>query len=279
MEIVETIPDLRVGRAQLAGDVGVVLTMGALHEGHFALVRRACAENDAVLVTIFVNPKQFNNPDDLTAYPRNLQRDSALLNRLGVDVIFTPTPDIMYPTDYQTYVHVEEVTKGLEGDYRPGHFRGVTTVVAKLFNLTQPTRAYFGQKDAQQVAVIRQMVLDLNFPLEMVVCPTVREADGVAMSSRNQNLTPEERQAAPVLFRALQSARHAFENGEHDSQRLRDLVRETLTTESLAQVDYVSVADARTLREQEGRLTLPALVSIAVFFGNTRLIDNVTLES
>jgi pantoate--beta-alanine ligase len=278
MDIVETIPDLRVARAQLTGDVGVVPTMGALHEGHFSLVRRACDENDAVLVTIFVNPTQFNNPDDLTAYPRNLQRDTDLLCTLGVDVIFTPTPAMMYPPGYQTFIEVTDVTLRLEGEHRPGHFRGVATVVAKLFNLTQPTRAYFGQKDAQQVAVIRQMVTDLNFPLEMVVCPTVREADGLAMSSRNQNLTPAQRQAAPVLYRALQAAQQAFGDGEHGAQVLRDLMYDTLAAEPLAETDYISVADGLTLREFEQEISTPALLSMAVSIGKTRLIDNLVLE-
>ena len=278
MEIIETVADVRSARARLVGDVGVVPTMGALHEGHFSLVRRARAENDAVLVTIFVNPTQFHNPDDLTAYPRNLQQDADALAALGVDVVFTPTAETMYPLGYQTHVTVQDVTQGLEGAHRPGHFRGVATIVAKLFNLTQPSRAYFGQKDAQQVAVIRQMVVDLNFPLEMVVCPTVREADGLAMSSRNQRLTPEQRQAAPVLYRALEAARQGFKNGETDAQALRDVMVTVLSGEPLAEIDYVSVADARTLQELEGNIVLPALVSVAVAIGETRLIDNIVLE-
>lgn len=278
MQVVESVADLRAVRALLVGALGVVPTMGALHEGHLSLVRRACAENDFALVTIFVNPTQFNNPDDLTAYPRNLQQDLEMLDALGVDVVFTPTPDVMYPPGYQTYVHVEQVTQGLEGGHRPGHFRGVATVLAKLFNLTQPTRAYFGQKDAQQVAVIRQMVTDLNFPLEVVVCSIVREVDGLAMSSRNQNLTPEQRQAAPVLYRALQAAEQAYESGERDPQKLRNVMLTVLSAEPLAEVDYVSVADAQTLREEENTLALPALVSMAVYIGQTRLIDNLVLE-
>lgn len=275
MRLCETIADLRNAREQLRGSVGLVPTMGALHEGHLALVRRAAAENDAVIVTIFVNPAQFNNPDDLAKYPRDVEADTALLATLGVNVVFTPTPDLMYPPGFQTYVTVEEVAQGLEGAHRPGHFRGVATVVAKLFNLTQPTRAYFGQKDAQQVAVIRQMAADLNFPLELIICPTVREADGLAMSSRNRNLSPAERASAGVLYRALVQAQTAFNDGERDPEKLRCLMQSALEAEPLAQVDYVSVADARTLRELHEPVARQALLSLAVTIGQTRLIDNV----
>jgi pantoate--beta-alanine ligase len=277
VEIAESIDDLRAARARLAGGVGLVPTMGALHEGHLALVRRARSDNDAVIATIFVNPAQFNDPKDLAAYPKELERDLALLRDSGVDLVFTPTADVMYPPGYQTYVTVEQITRGLEGAHRPGHFRGVATVVAKLFNLTQPQRAYFGQKDAQQVMVIRRLVADLNFPLEIVVCPTVREPDGLALSSRNRNLTPEQREAAPVLFRALRSALAAYEHGERDPATLRRALRDTLAGEPLAEVDYVSVADAETLEELVEPVSRPVLVSLAVQIGQTRLIDNLLL--
>src|SRR5690606_1743047 len=257
------------------GSVGLVPTMGALHEGHLALVRRARSDNDAVIVTIFVNPAQFNDPKDLATYPKTLECDLALLRDSGVALVFTPTAEVMYPPGYQTYVTVEQITQMLEGAHRPGHFRGVATVVAKLFNLTQPQRAYFGQKDAQQVMVIRRMVADLNFPLEIVVCPTVREPDGLALSSRNRNLTPEQREAAPVLFRALLSAKAAYEQGERDPEMLRRAMRDTLAAEPLAEVDYVSVADAETLEELVEPVNRPALVSLAVRIGQTRLIDNL----
>jgi pantoate--beta-alanine ligase len=277
VEIAESIDDLRAARARLAGGVGLVPTMGALHEGHLALVRRARSDNDAVIATIFVNPAQFNDPKDLAAYPKELERDLALLRDSGVDLVFTPTADVMYPPGYQTYVTVEQITRGLEGAHRPGHFRGVATVVAKLFNLTQPQRAYFGQKDAQQVMAIRRLVADLNFPLEIVVCPTVREPDGLALSSRNRNLTPEQREAAPVLFRALRSALAAYEHGERDPATLRRALRDTLAGEPLAEVDYVSVADAETLEELVEPVSRPVLVSLAVRIGQTRLIDNLLL--
>jgi pantoate--beta-alanine ligase len=277
VEIIESVTALRAARVALTGSVGLVPTMGALHDGHLALARRAAAENNAVIATIFVNPTQFNNPNDLKAYPRDLQHDAEMLADVGVDLVFTPAPDVMYPPGYQTYVTVEQVTQGLEGEHRPGHFRGVATVVAKLFNLTQPTRAYFGQKDAQQVAVIRQMAADLDFPLEIIVCPTIREADGLAMSSRNRNLTPQQRQAAPVLYRALEAANTAYNAGEREPNILRAAIQTVLSEEPLANVDYVSVADAQTLRELHEEISAPTLISLAVNIGATRLIDNIVL--
>ncbi len=257
---------------------GLVPTMGALHEGHLALVRRARAENDRVGVSIFVNPIQFNRREDLTAYPRQVAHDCELLAAEGVNLIWTPAEEDMYPPGYQTYVTVEEVTQPLEGAARPGHFRGVTTVVAKLFNVFQPTRAYFGQKDAQQVAVIRQMARDLAFPLEVVVCPIVREADGLAMSSRNALLGPDERRAATVLVRALRAAETEWARGQRAGEPLRAAMRAVLDAEPLARVDYVSAADPVTLREIDG-VTGSVLLSMAVFIGSVRLIDNMILGS
>lgn len=276
METVTTIPELRVARAQLPEPVGLVPTMGYLHEGHLSLVRRARAECAGVVVSIFVNPTQFGPNEDLNTYPRDIPRDLRLLEAEGVDLVWIPTPEIMYPPDFQTWVTVEEVTKPLEGKMRPGHFRGVTTVVAKLFNAVQPQKAYFGQKDAQQAVVIRQMVRDLNFPIEVVVCPIVREADGLAMSSRNTYLNPEERRAATVLFRALQAARSAFEAGERDASRLRQIMADVLAGEPLARVQYVSCADPDTLEELE-RVNDRALLSLAILIGRTRLIDNLVV--
>jgi pantoate--beta-alanine ligase len=277
IQIIDSIPALRQAREQIMGRVGVVLTMGALHSGHLSLVSEAHAENDAVLATIFVNPTQFAPNEDLAAYPRDLPGDIALLNDAGTDVVFTPTPEMIYPPGYQTYVEVTEVSQGLEGARRPGHFRGVATVVAKLFNLMQPTIAYFGQKDAQQVAVIRQMVADLNFPLEIAVCPTVREADGLAKSSRNVYLKPEQRRAAPVLYRALQAAGDAYTYGQRDPEALRRTMVAILQTEPLAEPEYVSAADAKTLRELGEPTDAPILLSMAVRIGSTRLIDNCIL--
>lgn len=277
MMIVSTLKELRSARSILDGPVGFVPTMGYLHEGHLSLVRMAAEECASVVVSIFVNPTQFGPTEDLSTYPRDMDRDLHLLEQLGVDLVWTPTPEIMYPSGYQTWVQVESLTQPLEGAQRPGHFRGVATVVAKLFNSVQPAKAYFGQKDAQQAAVIRRMVRDLNFPLEVVVCPIVRETDGLAMSSRNSYLNPEQRQAATVLYRALNAAKDAYENGERSAESLRTLMRETIATEALAKAEYVSCADYDTLEELE-TVTGKALLSMAVFVGKTRLIDNIVLE-
>jgi pantoate--beta-alanine ligase len=276
MRTVITLTDMGAARRSFTGTVGLVPTMGYLHEGHLSLVRRARAECDHVVVSIFVNPTQFGPREDLSSYPRDLERDLSLIEPLGTDLVWMPTAEMMYPKSYQTWVEVETVTRPLEGAMRPGHFRGVTTVVAKLFNAVQPHRAYFGQKDAQQVAVIRQMTRDLNFPIEIVVCPIVREPDGLAMSSRNVYLDVEERKAATVLYRALIAAKNLYENGERDAEKLRLLMREVLATELLAQMQYVSCADYDTLEELE-TVTGKALLSLAVFVGKTRLIDNFVL--
>ena len=276
MIIVSTLDELRSARSILDEPVGLVPTMGFLHEGHLSLVRRAAEECASVVVIIFVNPTQFGPSEDLSAYPRDMERDLRLLEPLGVDLVWTPTPEIMYPDGYQTWVEVEALTDPLEGAQRPGHFRGVTTVVAKLFNGVQPAKAYFGQKDAQQVAVIRQMARDLNFPLEVVVCPTVREPDGLAMSSRNTYLVDEQRQAATVLYHALNAATDAYDAGECDAEKLRVLMRETIAVELLAEMQYVSCADYDTLQELE-TVTGKTLLSMAVFVGKTRLIDNFVL--
>ena len=277
MMIVSTREELASARLLLDRPVGLVPTMGYLHEGHLSLARRAREECKSVAVSIFVNPTQFGPNEDLSKYPRALERDLRLLESVGVDLVWTPTPEIMYPPGFQTWVEVQEVTKGLEGAQRPGHFRGVTTVVAKLFNAIQPDKAYFGQKDAQQAAVIRQMTADLNFPLEIVVCPIVREPDGLAMSSRNVYLEPDQRKAATVLYRALTAARAAYDGGERDANRLRDIMTQTIASEPLARLQYVSCADYRTLQELE-QVTGKTLLSMAVFFGKTRLIDNFVLE-
>jgi len=251
--------------------------MGALHAGHLSLARRALAECDHVGVSIFVNPTQFGPSEDLAKYPRTLERDQSLLAPLGVAAVWAPPPEEVYPPGFQTWVTVEEVSAPLEGARRPGHFRGVTTVVAKLFNAFTPHRAYFGQKDAQQAAVIRRMVQDLNFPLEMIVCPIVREADGLALSSRNRYLNPEERRAAVVLYRALCAVREAVEHGDRDARRLRGLMSKLIAAEPLAREDYVSAADPDSLAELE-RVDADALFSLAVRVGATRLIDNFLLR-
>ncbi len=253
---------------------GLVPTMGYLHAGHLALVRRARQENDRVGVSIFVNPIQFNNPGDLAAYPRDTARDLALLEKEGVDLVWMPPPEMVYPPGYQTYIELEAVTRPLEGAARPGHFRGVATVVAKLFNVFQPQRAYFGQKDAQQVAVIQQMVTDLNFNLEIVVCPTVREADGLALSSRNARLSSEARRQAVCLYRALTAAQTALNSGERNAAALRAIMRAEIAAAPLARPDYLSIAHPTTLAELDVVVDR-ALLSLAVFVDEARLIDNV----
>jgi pantoate--beta-alanine ligase len=229
-----------------------------------------------VAVSIFVNPTQFGANEDLSKYPRDLERDLKLIDPLGVDLVWNPTPEIMYPPGYQTWVEAEALAQPLEGTMRPGHFKGVTTVVAKLFIGVQPHKAYFGQKDAQQAAVIRRMVRDLNFPIEMVICPTVREADGLAMSSRNKYLEQDDRQAATVLFRALSAAKSAYESGERHAEKLRTLMKEVLAAEPKANPQYVSCADYDTLEELD-LVTGKSLLSMAVLIGKTRLIDNFVL--
>lgn len=276
MKVVTTLEELRAARAALPGTLGLVPTMGYLHDGHLSLARQAKAECTSVAASIFVNPTQFGPSEDLAAYPRNLAHDLAMLAAAGVDLVWTPTPEIVYPVGFQTWVTVEGVAQPLEGAQRPGHFRGVATVVAKLFNAFQPDRAYFGQKDAQQVAVIQQMVHDLNFALQVVVCPTVRESDGLAMSSRNAYLNAEQRAAAPVLYRALITARAAFADGVTDADALRGLMAATIDAEPLARRVYVSCADPLTLQEVTGPVTR-ALLSLAVYVGKTRLIDNLLL--
>jgi pantoate--beta-alanine ligase len=263
-------------RADPALSWGFVPTMGYLHAGHLALVEAARAANDRVAVSIYVNPTQFGPHEDLASYPRDLERDLALLRDAGVDLVFTPSDAVIYPPGFQTLVTVRDLAQPLEGRARPTHFQGVATVVAKLFNIVQPTRAYFGQKDAQQTVVVRQMARDLNFGVEIVVCPTVREADGLAMSSRNKYLDPAQRRAATVLYRALSRARAAYAAGERNGRVLRALMTETITAEPLARLDYVSAADPRTLAELDP-IEDGVLLSLAVFFGPTRLIDNLML--
>jgi pantoate--beta-alanine ligase len=276
MMIVTTLDELRSARLLLDGKVGFVPTMGYLHEGHVSLARRAREECERVVASIFVNPTQFGAHEDLSKYPHDLERDLRLLEAAGVDLVWTPTTEVMYPPGFATWVEVEGLTRPLEGSARPGHFRGVTTVVAKLFNAVQPHKAYFGQKDAQQAAVIRKMTHDLDFPVDVIVCSTVREADGLALSSRNGYLSPEERAAATILFRALSAARSAYERGERGADKLRSIMAETLASEPRAQMQYVSVADYDTLEELP-TVTGKTLLSMAIYLGKTRLIDNFVL--
>jgi pantoate--beta-alanine ligase len=277
MKVVKTLAELSAARKELSEPVGFVPTMGYLHEGHLSLVHASKSECASTAASIFVNPTQFGPKEDLSKYPRDLERDLALLEAEGVDLVWTPDEPVMYPPGFQTWVTVEEVTVPLEGKQRPGHFRGVTTIVAKLFNGMRPQKAYFGQKDAQQAVVIQQMTRDLSYPIDIVICPIVREPDGLAMSSRNVYLDPQQRQAALVLNRALSAAQQAYLEGERRASHLRETMMMTFAEEPLAEVQYISCASLETLEELD-HVENGALLSVAVYFGKTRLIDNRRLE-
>ena len=277
MKVVETIDEMRKLRPELAEPVGFVPTMGYLHEGHLSLVKRARAESASVIASIFVNPTQFGPEEDFSSYPRDTQRDLAVLEKENTDVVFMPSVAEMYPSQFNSWVEVGKVTERLEGASRPTHFKGVTTVVAKLFYIVQPTRAYFGQKDAQQAIVIKKMVTDLNMNLEVVACPTMREPDGLAMSSRNTYLNAEQWQAAVVLYQALNLAQQLYSQGERSAERIREEMTALIEKQPLANIDYVSIANMETLEELD-TISPPALISLAARIGKTRLIDNVVLE-
>ena len=258
--------------------IGLVPTMGALHEGHLSLVREARRMCDVVVVSVFVNPTQFGPGEDFEKYPRDLTKDTALLTDYNVDYIFAPTVEEIYPKGFSTYVTVEGLSEQLEGSSRPGHFRGVATVVTVLLNTVRPDFAFFGQKDAQQALVIRRLVKDLSFDTEIVILPTVREDSGLAISSRNLYLTGEEQQAATVIHRALKAAKNAYKDGERSAGRLADLVRSTIEDEPRARLDYVSVSDAETLERLDKLDERPILIAVAAYIGKTRLIDNTILN-
>ncbi|HHV98540.1 MAG TPA: pantoate--beta-alanine ligase [Clostridiaceae bacterium] len=280
MKIVKTIKEIReiVLQQQKKGrTIGLVPTMGYLHKGHLSLVEAARRNNDFIVMSIFVNPTQFGQNEDYDKYPRDLERDARLAEDAGVDVIFSPEVKEMYPEGYKTYVNVEGITEILCGKSRPGHFRGVTTIVCKLFNIVKPDRAYFGQKDAQQAAVIKKMVSDLNLDLEIVTCPIVREEDGLAMSSRNVYLDEQQRKSALILSKALFEAQRQVLEGERNKQKIRDNILKMLHTEKTAEVDYVEIVNADTLEEIE-EIKGKVLIALAVRFGTTRLIDNVIVE-
>jgi pantoate--beta-alanine ligase len=276
MIIARNVAEMRVARKALKGPVGLVPTMGYLHEGHLTLVRHSKAENTSTVVSIFVNPAQFGPNEDLGKYPRAPEIDLTMLEKLKTDVVFMPTPEVIYPPRFNTWVTVEKVTERLEGAVRPGHFRGVATVVNKLFNIVQPDKAYFGQKDAQQCVVVKKMASDLNMPLEIVIVPTVREPDGLAMSSRNVYLSTEERRSAIVLSQSLKLAEDMIAKGEKNAERIRGRMRAIIEREPKAVIDYVSIADGNTLDELDG-VKPGAVISLAVRFGRTRLLDNMVV--
>ena len=277
MKVLTTIAEFKKARRRIDSTVGFVPTMGYLHEGHLVLVRRAKAENEVAVASIFVNPTQFGPKEDFARYPRDPERDLDLLKKEETDLVFMPSAGEMYPEGCSTWVDVLKVTERLEGASRPGHFRGVATVVAKLFNIVEPTRAYFGQKDAQQVVVVRKMVADLNMNLEVVVVPTHRDPDGLAMSSRNVYLNPQERQSALVVWKSLNLAQQLWSQGERKAEILRQQMMDLIRKEPLARIDYISIANPETLEELT-EIKQPALVSLSVYVGKTRLIDNITLR-
>lgn len=278
MRVISDIEEMRHACGTAQRPLGLVPTMGYLHAGHMALVAAARKANPTVAVTIFVNPAQFAPTEDLASYPRDLERDLSMLREAHADLVFTPRTEDIYPPDFDTWVDMGKMGQLLEGKFRPGHFRGVATIVTKLFNITRPDRAYFGQKDGQQSRIIRKLVKDLNMGIEIVVVPTVREPDGLALSSRNVYLTPEERRAAPAIYRSLCRAWELWQQGERDAERLRQAVRAILEKEPLfSKIDYVSVADADTLEELEV-VDRPAMVSLAARIGRARLIDNILLQ-
>ena len=276
MEVIATAAEFRRIRPDLPSPLGLVPTMGALHAGHVSLIRQARAESRSVAVTIFVNPTQFNRRDDLKRYPQSPDRDLEILRDEKVDVAFVPSAEEVYPRGFDTWVEVGELSRRLEGAARPGHFKGVATIVAKLFYIVRPDRAYFGQKDFQQTLVVKRLSIDLDLEVEIVVAPTVRESDGLACSSRNVHLNPEERRAASVLHQALEGAQELFAQGCRDADALRKATADALAQEPLAKIEYLSVADAEKLQELDV-VDRPALLSMAVYIGKTRLIDNVLL--
>ena len=276
MQVVHTVAEMKKLRRKCKGSVGLVPTMGYLHEGHLELVRQAKSENRAAVATIFVNPTQFGPSEDFKSYPRDLDRDLALLEKVKTDIVFVPSDKEMYAEGYNTWVEVRGITARLEGKSRPTHFQGVTTVCNKLFQIIEPDRAYFGQKDAQQAIVIQRMVSDLNMNLEIVVCPTVRESDGLAMSSRNTYLTKEDRVSAVVLYKSLCLAKDMYEKGERDAAAIKKALNSQISGVAAAKLDYISIADTGTLDEVE-KIRGRVLVSLAVRLGKPRLIDNIIL--
>ena len=276
MNIARSVEEARRLRQALPESVGLVPTMGFLHEGHLSLIRTAATANRSVIVSVFVNPTQFGPAEDYSAYPRDMERDLSLLKTEGVDLAFLPEADALYPPGYDSWVDIGELGTRLEGASRPGHFRGVATVVTKLLHITQPQRAYFGRKDAQQLAVIRQLTRDLDFGVEIVGCPIIRDPDGVAMSSRNTYLSPRQRKSATVLSRSLILATELWQGGERDAAAIRNAMEALISAEPEANLDYISIADQDTLREMT-RIDRPALISLAVQIGPTRLIDNARI--
>ncbi|GIM33519.1 pantoate--beta-alanine ligase [Paraclostridium bifermentans] len=280
MKIINNIKEIRKQVEDWKNDglsVALVPTMGYLHEGHESLIKKASEDNDKVIVSIFVNPMQFGINEDLSTYPRNIDRDSDICEKNGASLIFNPSVEEMYIDGFSTFVDLNNLTSGLCGKSRPTHFRGVCTVVSKLFNIVNPDKAYFGQKDAQQLSIIKQMVTDLNFDIEIVSCPIVREADGLAKSSRNTYLSKEERQASTIINKSLKKAKALIKSGERDSKNVIDFIKNEISKEPLAKIDYVSIVDNNTIKNTK-TIEDGSLIAVAVFIGNTRLIDNLIFQ-
>jgi len=280
MRVIENIKDLKAivrSQKQSGKTIGFVPTMGYLHEGHISLAKKSVSENDFTIMSIFVNPTQFGPKEDFSEYPRNMEKDTVMAENAGVDVVFSPTEKEMYPYGYNTYVNVEQITDTLCGESRPGHFKGVATVVTKLFNIVEPDKAYFGQKDAQQAVVIKRMVRDLNMSVEIITCPIIREQDGLAMSSRNTYLNEEERKAALILSKSLLDAERLVKSGEKNSSKIIKHIKDMISAEKLANVEYIKIVDQEDLRDVN-EIDKKALIALAVRFGSTRLIDNIEVE-
>ena len=276
LRIINTLESLPSALLKLSHPVGLVPTMGALHQGHLELVRRARSENESVIVSIFVNPTQFGPKEDFSTYPRNLSSDTQILSQEMVDLVFTPSPQEIYPPGFDTWVEVKQLSDRLEGRHRPGHFKGVSTIIVKLFNLIRPDKAYFGEKDAQQLQIIKKLTVDLDMGIEIVSVPTVRNPEGLALSSRNNHLERDQLNAAPIIYRALDSGKTMIKNGELDCKTLRENIASIISESPLTKIEYLSISDLETLEELEV-VDRPALISTAVRIGQVRLIDNVKI--
>tara|TARA_B110000467_G_scaffold44868_1_gene41122 strand:+ start:89 stop:931 length:843 start_codon:yes stop_codon:yes gene_type:complete len=279
MRIISSLSEFKNFRNNLSGTIGFIPTMGALHEGHLSLINKSNHNCEHTVVSIFINPTQFSKGEDLNSYPKTLERDLELLKKNHVDVVFLPTNDTMYPSGYSTFINENTVSRGLEGKSRPTFFKGVVTVVAKLFNIVNPTHSFFGEKDAQQLRVIKKMVVDLNFPIEVIACPTIREKNGLAMSSRNEYLSLESKESAAIIYNALTYAISLLNNGELNSDVIRQKITKKIESLLRAQIDYISVSDNSSLSEIKGEINGSIIISVAVYFDGVRLIDNISYSS
>ena len=279
MRIISSLSEFKNFRNNLSGTIGFIPTMGALHEGHLSLINKSNHNCEHTVVSIFINPTQFSKGEDLNSYPKTLERDLELLKKNYVDVVFLPTNDTMYPSGYSTFINENAVSRGLEGESRPAFFKGVVTIVAKLFNIVNPTHSFFGEKDVQQLRVIKKMVADLNFPIEVIACPTIREKNGLAMSSRNEYLSLESKESVAIIYNALTYAVSLLNNGELNSGVIRQKITKKIESLPRAKIDYISVSDNSSLSEIKGEINGSIIISMAVYFDGVRLIDNISYSS